>query len=323
MAKPRLSTALSEGLIPLVDGRVAVLRPSIDYDLTALDQDRVWIDHGFAPARQFWTDSGFDTGPRPDDISACIVVVPRSKALARAMIAQAAEMAPLVLVDGQRTDGVDSLFKDLRKRLGDMASIPKAHGRLFWFNSPGAMPDWAAQITQGPEEYVTQPGVFAEGGVDKGSVQLLAALPAKLPKRMADLGAGWGYLSAEVLKSHPEIEQLDMIEAEQLAVECARQNVTDPRATLHWADALQWRPEQKYDGILTNPPFHISREADPSLGREFIAAAARMLSPGGHLWLVANRHLPYEATLGDHFARFEEMGGVGGFKLFHAHRPKK
>lgn len=322
MAQPRLSTALSDGTLTLPEGRIAVLRPPMGYDIGDLPRDAVWIDHGFAPDHRFWSDSGYDVGTAPTGLAAVIVVVPRSKALARAMIARAATMAPMVIVDGQRTDGVDSLFKDLRKRFGDMSSVTKAHGRIFWFASPGAMPDWAATASATADGYVTQPGVFAEGGIDKGSAQLIAALPAKLPKTLADLGGGWGYLTDQVLKMHPNVESVDLVEAEALALDCARQNVTDPRANFHWADATTWRPTQSYGGIITNPPFHTSRAADPALGRAFIASAAKMLAKSGHLWLVANRHLPYEHALGDHFARVDEIGGDGGFKVFHAHRPK-
>ena len=56
------------------------------------------------------------------------------------------------------------------------------------------------------------------------------------------------------------------------------------------------RPQ--YDVIVSNPPFHTQSRADrPDIGRRFIAVAAEALKPGGRLWLVANRHLPYEAVL--------------------------
>lgn len=322
MATPRLTTALDDGLLSLPDGPIAVVRPPSGYDLAALPRDQVHIQHSFMPDLSYWQASGYavEANARP---VAALVVVPRSKSLARSLIAQAAAQAPLVIVDGQRTDGIDSLFKDMRKRIGDIPSLPKAHGRLFWFESPGALPEWEAEPAVGAHGYVTQPGVFAEAGPDKGSVLLLAALPAKLPRRIADLGAGWGYLSAEVLKRYADIATLDLVEAEALALDCARQNVTDPRARFHWADATRWDSDAPYDAVVSNPPFHTSREGDPGLGQAFIAAAARLLTPQGHLWLVANRHLPYESTLSDHFIRVEETGGDGAFKVFHAHRPKK
>ena len=74
--------------------------------------------------------------------------------------------------------------------------------------------------------------------------------------------------------------------------------------------------------VVMNPPFHTSRSADPTLGQGFIASAARNLTRNGSLWMVANRHLPYEATLSEVFARVEEVAGDNRFKVFHASRPR-
>jgi 16S rRNA (guanine1207-N2)-methyltransferase len=80
-------------------------------------------------------------------------------------------------------------------------------------------------------------------------------------------------------------------------------------------------PEAPFDTVVTNPPFHVSRAADPGLGRNFIEAARRMLAPRGDLWLVANRHLPYEGALRAAFRHVAEHGDDPGFKVFHASRP--
>jgi len=166
---------------------------------------------------------------------------------------------------------------------------------------------------------VTLPGIFSADGPDPGSELLAASLPEKLSGFGADLGAGWGYLARAVL-TRPGIRQLDLIEAEHMALDCARRNVSDPRATFVWADATRYQPAQRYDFILSNPPFHTGRAADPSLGAAFIRAAARMLTPSGTFWMVANRHLPYEATLRDAFREVEEVAGTGAFKIFRASR---
>jgi 16S rRNA (guanine1207-N2)-methyltransferase len=77
--------------------------------------------------------------------------------------------------------------------------------------------------------------------------------------------------------------------------------------------------EQRYDVIVTNPPFHASGRADrPDIGRAFIAAAAAALVPAGRLWLVANRHLPYEAELARHFSQVRCVLQHDGFKVVEA-----
>ncbi len=326
MPDARLTTALETEALSLPDGDILVLRPSAGADLSALPKDRVRIRHGFRPDIDWWTAQGYqvETGTDTAPAAVAIVQVPRSKQLARAMVADAARVAPLVVVNGQKTDGVDSLFRELRGRIGEIASITRAHGRLFWFDASGLdLTDWTAPDPAPVEGgFVTQWGTFSADGPDRGSMLLAEALPKKLPARIADLGAGWGYLSRAVL-ARDGVARVDLIEAEQLALDCARRNITDPRAGFHWADATTFAPDRNYDGIVCNPPFHTGRATDPALGRAFIAAAARMLTTSGQLWLVANRHLPYEAMLRETFREVEEIGGDKAFKLLHAIRPQR
>jgi len=323
MSQSRLSTAIDDGSLVLPAGKIAVMRPAADYDVAPLDRDDVMISQGYYPDFAAWSGAGYVVTPKAEPATVAIVVVPRSKALARDMIARAASWAELVIVDGQRTDGVDSHFKDCRKRLGDLPSIPKGHGRIFWFAGTDKFADW---ITPPPEKgahgYFTTAGVFSDGAVDAGSAMLAEALPEKLPARMADLGAGWGYLAAPVL-SRKGVQSLDLIEAEALSLDCARLNVIDPRAKFHWADATQFQTKPGFDGVVMNPPFHTGRASEPHLGRAFIAAAARVLASHGKLWMVANRHLPYEQALRESFRNVDEIAGNGAFKVFHASRPNR
>ncbi len=76
------------------------------------------------------------------------------------------------------------------------------------------------------------------------------------------------------------------------------------------------------DHAVTNPPFHTGRTGTPELGQAFIRAAARMLKPKGRLWLVANRHLPYEQALEEAFASQQTVEQTAGFKVIRAERPR-
>ena len=323
MSQSRLSTAIEDGALVLPKGKIAVMRPPADYDVAALDRDEIIISQGFYPDFTAWGDAGYTVTAKAEPSDVAIVVVPRAKALAHAMIAEAASWAKLVIVDGMRTDGVDSIFKDCRKRLGDLPSIPKGHGRIFWFAGTDKFADWIAPPPQkGAHGYYTTAGVFSDGAIDVGSALLAEALPEKLPAKMADFGSGWGYLANPVL-SRKGVQSLDLVEAEALSLSCARLNVTDPRAHFHWADATQFLSKPGYDGIVMNPPFHTGRAAEPHIGRAFIAAASRALASHGKLWMVANRHLPYEQTLRDHFRNVDEIAGTGAFKVLHATRPTR
>ena len=71
--------------------------------------------------------------------------------------------------------------------------------------------------------------------------------------------------------------------------------------------------------IVSNPPFHTQGRADrPDIGRRFIAVAAEALKPGGRLWLVANRHLPYEEVLNASFGSVRTVAQQDGFKIIEA-----
>ena len=108
-----------------------------------------------------------------------------------------------------------------------------------------------------------------------------------------------------------------------VALDCARINLVDPRVTFHWADVANFRPARPWNAVVMNPPFHNSRDADPGLGMAFLRAAHRGLAPGGTLWLVANRHLPYDPVLATLFRDVEVIGGDAAFRLTRASHPIK
>ncbi|KAG0921461.1 hypothetical protein G6F32_015094 [Rhizopus arrhizus] len=63
--------------------------------------------------------------------------------------------------------------------------------------------------------------VFAWDRIDPASALLAEHLPADLAGRAAALGAGYGYLSRELLERCPKITALDLYEAEQRALALA------------------------------------------------------------------------------------------------------
>jgi 16S rRNA (guanine1207-N2)-methyltransferase len=321
MRSARLSLALDTGALVLPEtGPIAVYRPRIGDDLSALPRDRVVVLTGFRPDHDHFAAS-HSVAPVPH-YAAAVVCLPRAREAARALIARAsAEVAPggVIVVDGQKTDGIDAALKELRGRVDLSESLSKSHGKLATFPAGKVLADWAAQPAL-VDGFQTLPGVFSADGPDRGSVLLAAALPEKLSGKVADLGAGWGYLAASIL-SRPGVRQIDLVEAEADALDCARVNVADGRARFHWADATTWRPDTLLDAVVMNPPFHAGRDADPGLGAAFIRAARRMLAPNGSLWLVANRHLPYDAALSECFLAHEEVAGDGAFRVIHATKP--
>ena len=319
MSASRLSLAVEAGLLDPSGGRVLAYRPPANVDLSPLDPARTLVVHGFRPDHDRLAAAGWDVATElRGRFGAAVVFLPREKDRARAMIAEAAVAVegPLV-IDGAKTDGVESVLRDLRGRGTVGEVISKQHGKIFAVTNAGVA-DWQAapRLVAG---FRVVPGLFSSDGPDPGSVALADALPP-LRGGVADLGAGWGYLSASALASADVIE-LHAVEAEHAATVCLRENLTDPRVALHWADATRWRPARPLDAVVMNPPFHQGRRADPSIGRAFVAAAGAMLGARGSLWMVANRHLPYEDVLHRTFRTVREIAGDSRFKLFHAELP--
>lgn len=165
----------------------------------------------------------------------------------------------------------------------------------------------------------SQPGVFSWDRLDPGSARLLDLLPP-LSGRGADLGCGVGVLTAHLLAS-PNIDALICIDIDRRAVECAKRNLQDPRATVQWADVRRLGEGfSDFDFVVMNPPFHDGGTEDRDLGVAFIRSAVRLLRRGGVCWLVANRHLPYEAALREAFASMDVRADAGGYKIVEARK---
>lgn len=109
-----------------------------------------------------------------------------------------------------------------------------------------------------------------------------------------------------------------------MSLEAARQNMAalapDMPADFRWVDLVAEKVERRYDVVVMNPPFHQGRAADPGIGHAMIRAASGALKPGGLLFMVANRGLPYEPVLKAGFSRVEELVDEAGFRIWRARR---
>ena len=235
-----------------------------------------------------------------------------------------------VVVAGGKTDGVASLAKRLAGLGAVEGRASKHHGVVFWLRRDEATAQVAAALAAANPPltleggFTTVPGLFSHERADAGSRFLADALPAGLKGAAADFGAGWGYLSVRLAALAPDVAAIDLYEASFAACEVARANLAAlaPRAASRvvWCDLLSEQPERRYDLVVMNPPFHHGRAAEPSIGEAMIRAASKALKPGGRLFLVANRPLPYETALAAHFARHGETARNEAFKVLWAVR---
>ena len=312
----RLITALEAGAVELPpNGEILLMRPKAERTLLDLDVERCRALHGFWPEVEALRRMGLLVSPTLEcEPKAAVVFVDKAKGQTLHMIAQACAVMPegaQVIVDGAKGEGVDSILKLCRKAFDVGEVTPKAHGKVFGFSAKPAPEGWMVETSRAGD-YATAPGVFSADKLDPGSKLLMSVLPT-LKGAICDLGAGWGFLSSEVLQRGDPVKSVDLVEAEWSAIEAARKNIDDPRAGFHWADARGWTG--RYDWVISNPPFHIGRETVPELGQAFISQAAKLLSPRGTFVMVANSHLPYARTLEASFRETVVLAQENGYKI--------
>ncbi|TIR27522.1 MAG: class I SAM-dependent methyltransferase [Mesorhizobium sp.] len=316
--------------LPRKDARVLFLGAEPGFRLPEGFDAALHLVQGFRPHFRALQASGYTVTPSVEGqgYDMALVLAGRHRGQNERRIGDAIERVlpgALIAVAGGKDDGIDSL----RKRINALAPLeghlPKHHGVAFWFQRAGT--EAAETLRAGNPDLVvesrfkTAPGMFSFDRIDAGSKLLVASLPDDLKGNVADFCAGWGYLAAEVLQRSRSLTALDLYEADFEALEAARMNVhgaIEPR--FFWIDLLAEAVERRYDAIVMNPPFHSGRAAEPGIGAGMIRAASKALKPGGRLFMVANRQLPYEQVLSEAFANHAEIARDGMFKVLSARR---
>jgi 16S rRNA (guanine1207-N2)-methyltransferase len=325
-------------------GKVLFLRARAGSALKAAVHPHLACEQSFKPYADVLTAAGFAVAEATSAATFPLVMLlsPRQREESRALLARALQRTAaggIVVAAAMNTEGARSAESDLEQLAGSVQSLSKNKCRVFWAgvdvntdaarNNAALIEEWAAIDAPRPigdGRFLSRPGLFAWDRIDAASALLVSHLPADLAGRGADLGAGYGYLSAEILARYPRVTALDLYEAEARALDLARRNLpattNDAALGFHWHDVTRGL-SARYDFIVTNPPFHQGRADLPQIGRAFIVAAAAALQPGGRFWLVANRHLPYEAELAKHFKRVHCVVEAKGFKVMEAVKGKK
>lgn len=320
------------------DGRALFLRARAGAALREIAQPGWLCEQSFLPFAEELSRCGLRVGEADagETFPLVLLLPPRQRDETRALFARALDhLAPggTVVASMANDEGAKSGAADLAQLDGLAGSLSKYHCRVFW-STPQAdaidsalRDEWRAldALRLTADGWWSRPGLFAWDRVDRASALLAAHLPADLHGRVADLGAGYGYLSAQLIERCPRLASLDLYEAEARALDAARRNVAHALAkagrgmavNVSWHDVTRGL-STRYDAIVSNPPFHLGRADLPELGRAFIASAADALEPDGRLLIVANRHLPYEALLAARFAEVNQLALQDGFKVIEA-----
>ncbi len=226
--------------------------------------------------------------------------------------------------------GAKGLESRLRALTGQLISFSKSKCRCMYFSCGDIdhaelIPQWQEQAAMrqlAESGLYSMPGLFSWENPDPGSQLLLEHIPDVLRGTGMDLCCGNGFLAKAIIRQASGIRQLHLVDHDRLALDCARATLCEYPVpyVLHWLDASSEVLPQPLDWIVCNPPFHRQQEQNIELGQAIIQQACASLKHGGHIWMVANRKLPYEKILGQRLAKVDIIIQQQGYKIIHGVR---
>lgn len=330
-----MTPALETLLLPFEHGELAVPQRALFLGAEPHPAFKSWPSitgwQPFKPSAAAWDAAGFARTEHPAGSWPLVLVLPgKSKDETLALFARAHDLLEdggILLAAMPNTAGAARFEKELSRAASGITATSKHKCRAFhaarndgW--NHGLLEEWralGAETTIPGTHFTTCAGIFSPDHIDAGSQFLAKHLPHSIRGKVADLGAGWGFLSHHLLAHCTGIQQLDLFEADARALALAQRNLTDPsKARCHWHDVATGLGESGYDAIVMNPPFHTGQATDVGLGKAFLRAAADGLKRGGQLFIVANRQLPYESELDALNLRWRKSAEDATFKLLFA-----
>ena len=283
-------------------------------------------------------DVSFETVPTfSGEESTAVLHLPREKdrlsLLLHAVSARMDPAARLWLV-GENRAGIRSSARYLDAHFGSFEVIDKArHCALYEAREPRLqrpfeladyLTAWSLRMDGEDLKLLSLPGVFAHGRLDRGSELLLNSLRQLRPAgRLLDFACGCGVLGLALLRENEKID-LTLLDSSALAIESCRRSMdaNGLRASMLPSDGLAGVSE-RYDWIVSNPPFHRGVRSDLGVAADFFREAGTFLTENGKIVIVFNRHLPYLRWLQHAFDRVDLLTTGGDFTIVQAGRPNR
>lgn len=168
-----------------------------------------------------------------------------------------------------------------------------------------------------PLRLTTYPGVFSEGKLDSGTALLLEHIPTLTSERVLDFGCGCGVISCVLAQHFPQISLLG-VDVNAFALTATEANFATHQVNgqARAVTGINDLSAERFDLIITNPPFHQGTQTDYDVTHNLIQQAPALLNKGGAMLMVANRFLKYPDLIQQAFGHCHTLAQNNKFSLY-------
>lgn len=222
--------------------------------------------------------------------------------------AHALKVQGRLYVTGAKDRGILTIAKRMQELFGNVETLEISKGSRVVCSQKTVH-----TVMTAPQDVT----LFAEGRLDEGTRLLLEAIEVNVSDDALDIGCGSGAIGITLARRATK-GYVTMVDASLAAVEAAQRAVEQSGLTnvaILASDGAQAVLAQRFDLVVTNPPFHHGGVQTLATAERFIREAAQVLRPRGRFYLVANRFLKYEPMLQASFTSVSEIGGDSRFKV--------
>ena len=283
--------------------------------------------------------------PLPGDLAADVVAirVPQEKLALLQLLRDAfgiLKVGGACYLAGANNEGVKPAARALERIFGNAAVLAHGGGHRVVVaekraDSPADASDLADPLLR-PDVFheldvvlrgrtfrlFSRPGVFSWDHLDEATGILADHIEVSAGDSVLDLWCGSGPLGVLAATLADDV-RVTMVDADAEAVRSAARSaeaagIRDAR--LLTSDVASAVLGERFDLVVTNPPFHVGKATSLDLPLRFIADGWEVLAPGGRLFLVANRTLPYEQAIRHRFGNLRTLHDGQRFKVLSAVR---
>lgn len=241
---------------------------------------------------------------------------------------QALEMGGALYLAGQRNRGIRSYAAYLHAVFGNSRRAGRV-GRVEVYRAKkeqdaphqapvdNRMTFELRDLPGSPYRIETRAGVFSRDGLDNGTRLLIDCLEVRPTDHVLDWGCGWGALGMVAARLSAK-GNATLVDSNIRAISCAKENLRRNQicnAVVRVGDARIIDPREKFDLIVSNPPFHDGNTAAHPL----IDGAFRALRPSGRLMLVVMRPEAYLKHINRVFGQGKITAQKDGYVVLEAH----